>query len=87
MHEAEQHRHFVKRLHTLIHSQLAEDERAAQARSAVLSYAAALNEAGIAAKLFGAKDTEHSQINENLGQPDDPSTKALFEFVDEALKK
>jgi len=46
-----------------------------------------LNEAGIAAKLFGAKDTEHSKINENLGLPDDPSTKALFEFVGEMAKK
>jgi arylformamidase len=47
----------------------------------------ALNEAGIAAKLFGAKDTEHSKINENLGLPDDPSTKAMFEFVGEMTKK
>jgi arylformamidase len=47
----------------------------------------ALNEAGIAAKLFGAKDTEHSKINENLGLPDDPSTKAMFEFVAETTKK
>jgi arylformamidase len=46
-----------------------------------------LNEAGIAAKLFGAEHTEHSKINENLGQPDDPSTKALFEFVGEMAKK
>jgi acetyl esterase/lipase len=46
-----------------------------------------LSEAGISAKLFGAKDTEHSKINENLGVPDDPSTKALFEFVDEMTKK
>jgi arylformamidase len=46
-----------------------------------------LNEAGIPAKLFGAKDTEHSKINEDLGQPDDPSTKALFEFVGEVAKK
>ena len=38
-------------------------------------------------KLFGAKDTEHSKINENLGLPDDPSTKALFEFVGEMAKK
>jgi hypothetical protein len=45
MHEAEQHRQFVKRLHMLIHSELAEDKRADLARSAVLSYAAALNEA------------------------------------------
>jgi len=47
----------------------------------------ALNEAGIAAKLFGAKDTEHSKINENLGLPDDPATKAMFEFVDATAKK
>jgi arylformamidase len=46
-----------------------------------------LNEAGIPAKLFGAKDTEHSKINEDLGQPDDPSTKALVEFVGEVAKK
>ena len=49
--------------------------------------ASVLNEAGIAAKLFGAKDTEHSKINENLGLPDDPSTKAMFEFVGEMAKK
>jgi len=47
----------------------------------------ALNEAGIAAKLFGAKDTEHSKINDNLGLPDDPSTKAMLEFVGEMTKK
>ncbi len=46
-----------------------------------------LNEAGIAARLFGAKDTEHSKIDENLGLPDDPSTKVLFEFVGEMVKK
>ncbi len=47
----------------------------------------ALNEAGIPAKVFGARDTEHSKINENLGLPDDPSTKAMFEFVAEMTKK
>jgi arylformamidase len=46
-----------------------------------------LNEAGIAAKLFGAKDTDHSKLNDNLGLPDDPATKALFEFVDAMVKK
>ena len=46
-----------------------------------------LKEAGIPAKLFGAKDTEHSKINDNLGLPDDPATKALFEFVGEMVKK
>ncbi len=46
-----------------------------------------LSEAGIAAKLFGAKNSEHSKINDDLGLPDDPATKAVFEFVDQAAKK
>jgi hypothetical protein len=29
----------------------------------------------------------HRKINANLGLPDDPATKALFEFLDKALKK
>ncbi|HUQ72076.1 MAG TPA: hypothetical protein VM165_21285, partial [Planctomycetaceae bacterium] len=48
---------------------------------------AALKDAGIAATVFGAKETNHTRINAELGTPDDPSTKALFEFVDAALKK
>ena len=46
-----------------------------------------LKDAGIPAKVFGAQETNHSRINNNLGTADDPSTKALFEFVAEALKK
>ena len=46
-----------------------------------------LNEAGIRATLFGGKETTHSKINENLGQPDDLVTKALFDFVADSLKK
>ena len=48
---------------------------------------AVLREAGIPTKVFGAKETNHSRLNENLGLPDDESTKALFEFVAGALKK
>ena len=48
---------------------------------------AVLKDAGIAAKRFAAKETNHSKLNENLGLPDDPPTTALFEFVEEALKK
>ena len=48
---------------------------------------AVLKDAGIAAKRFAAKETNHSKLNENLGLPDDPPTKALFEFVEEALKQ
>jgi arylformamidase len=47
---------------------------------------AVLNEAGISAKVFGAQETNHNRINANLGTPNDPATKALFEFVSEALK-
>ena len=48
---------------------------------------AVLKDAGIPARRFAARETNHSKLNENLGLPDDPPTKALFEFVDEALKK
>jgi acetyl esterase/lipase len=48
---------------------------------------AVLKDSGIPARRFAAKETNHSKLNENLGLPDDPPTKALFEFVDEALKK
>ena len=48
---------------------------------------AVLKAAGIPATVFGAKETTHAKINADLGLPDDPATKALFEFVDEALKK
>jgi arylformamidase len=49
--------------------------------------ASVLKGAGIAAKVFGARESTHNKINDNLGLPDDPGTKALFEFVGEALKK
>ncbi len=46
-----------------------------------------LGESGIPAKVFAAKETTHSKINDDLGLPDDPSTKALFEFMTESLKR
>ncbi|MBC7819398.1 MAG: alpha/beta hydrolase, partial [Planctomycetaceae bacterium] len=46
-----------------------------------------LKDAGLPVTVFGAKETNHTRINAELGLPDDPSTKALFEFVGEALKK
>jgi arylformamidase len=48
---------------------------------------AVLKAAGIPTKVFGAQETNHTKINANLGIPDDPSTVALFEFVQNALKK
>ena len=48
---------------------------------------AVLKDAGIPTKRFAAKETNHTKLNENLSLADDPPTKALFEFVNEALKK
>ena len=47
----------------------------------------ALKEAGLPATVFAARETTHNKINADLGLPDDPATKALFEFLDKALKK
>ncbi len=49
--------------------------------------AAALKEANVPVTLFGGQETNHNRLNDNLGTPDDPASKALFEFVDAALKK
>ena len=49
--------------------------------------AAALKDAGVPVRLYGAKESTHNKLNADIGLPDDPGTKALFQFVDEALKK
>jgi hypothetical protein len=96
MHEAEQHRHFVKRLHTLIHSRLAEDERADQARSAVLSYAAALNEAAVVAPQGELREGAYIDLHltkaqnwlvawRSLSDPVDPSTARVCDAAVRAL--
>jgi acetyl esterase/lipase len=46
-----------------------------------------LKEAGVPVTVFGAKETTHNKVNADLGKADDPATKALFEFLDKALKK
>ncbi|HEY1861212.1 MAG TPA: serine hydrolase, partial [Gemmataceae bacterium] len=48
---------------------------------------AVLKEAGVPVTVFGVKETTHNKINADLGLADDPATKALFEFVGNALKK
>jgi len=49
--------------------------------------AAVLKDAGIPTKAFGAKDTYHVKLNDDLGLPEDPATKALYEFIAEEFKK
>jgi len=46
-----------------------------------------LKEAGVPVTVFGAKETTHNKLNADLGLPEDPATKALSEFVGEALQK
>lgn len=46
-----------------------------------------LKEAGIPVTLYGGKETTHDKINADLGRPDDPGTKAVFEFLAAGLKK
>jgi acetyl esterase/lipase len=48
---------------------------------------AVLKSAGVPVRRFAARETNHSKLNENLGLSQDLPTNALFEFVDEALKK
>ncbi|HTN75375.1 MAG TPA: alpha/beta hydrolase [Pirellulaceae bacterium] len=48
---------------------------------------AVLKEAGVPVTVFGAKETNHTKINNDLGAADDPATKAMFELVNTALKK
>ena len=46
-----------------------------------------LKDAGLPVKVFGARETTHGKINADLGLPDDPSTKELFDFLGGILKK
>jgi acetyl esterase/lipase len=47
---------------------------------------AVLKSAGIPTIRFAARQTDHSKLNEGLGLPDDPPTKAVFEFMADVLK-
>jgi acetyl esterase/lipase len=45
-----------------------------------------LKEAKVPVTLFGARDTTHTKINNDLGTPDDPATQALDQFLKQVLK-
>jgi hypothetical protein len=48
---------------------------------------AVLKAADIPVKVFGAKDTDHTKINANLGTAGDPSTAELLGFIQRVMKK
>jgi acetyl esterase/lipase len=45
-----------------------------------------LRAAGISAQVVAGRETTHEALNDNLGAPDDPVTKALWTFVDRVIK-
>ena len=49
--------------------------------------ATALKGSEIPATAFGAKDTNHTKLNDNLGTDGDPATKAVDDFLTGILKK
>lgn len=42
---------------------------------------AVLNEAGISSKMYGAKNSDHSKINNDIGTANDPGTAMLLDFI------
>ena len=46
-----------------------------------------LKDADVPVRLYGARESTHNKINADLGLPDDPGTKALFEFVGDVLNR
>ena len=41
-----------------------------------------LKDSEILATAYGKRDSNHSQLNNDLGKPDDPATKELYKFLD-----
>jgi arylformamidase len=48
---------------------------------------AVLKEAGIQATVLGARNVTHEQVNDRLGESDDPGTKAMYEFLSKIISK
>lgn len=46
-----------------------------------------LKKADIPVTLYGKRDSNHSALNNDLGVPDDPATKELYQFLDPLLSK
>ena len=47
---------------------------------------AVLKTADIPVSVYGKRDSNHSRLNNDLGKPDDPATKELFQFLDATIK-
>ncbi len=51
-------------------------------RAQAETFAASLKAAKIPVTAFGKRDSNHSALNNDLGIPDDPATKVLYDFLD-----
>jgi arylformamidase len=51
-------------------------------RAQALRLTAVLESEGIPAKAYGKADSNHSQLNDDLGKPDDPATAEFFNFLE-----
>jgi len=49
-------------------------------------FGAVLTNSGVTAKVYGAKETTHSKINDDVGAVGDPTTRVLLEFMTQSLK-
>jgi len=48
---------------------------------------AVLRNSGITTTVFGAKSTNHSKLNDDLGLQDDPATASLLQFISQVLRR
>ncbi len=46
-----------------------------------------LKESDIPVQIYGKRDSNHSDLNNDLGKPDDPATQEFFKFLDRQTKK
>lgn len=44
-----------------------------------------LRQSGISAKAVGKRNTNHSQLNNDIGDPNDPVTKEVYQFLDRVM--
>ena len=49
--------------------------------------ASVLKDAGVPVGVYGARESTHNKVNADIGLPEDPGTKRLFEFLIESLEK
>jgi arylformamidase len=47
--------------------------------------ASVLKDAGVPVRVYSARESTHNKVNADIGLPEDPGTKMLFEFLQKAL--